>query len=185
MHNVSHPKVVDLSDRALERLSAAMDGELESGHPLDPTAMSRQDWDLYHLIGDVLRTPELALANMRLADKVAQSVEQLPTYQIQAVQADSDAPALKSASWQDIWPKLAVAAAIVSVVWIAKPVVEQLRSPTTTAQFARNDVQSLSPAGKMSAYVRAHRGLSGMSAAASLGGSQSASAPVSVTPANR
>lgn len=111
-----------------EWLSAYMDGELDVSDSAAfaagsarlsehlASAKGQSDWDLYHLIGDVVRTPDLALpVSAQFHRRLAEALEREP-----AIVA---APKRTSRRFMVRYgfPGLAAAAAVASVTWIAQP----------------------------------------------------------------
>lgn len=96
-----------------ESISALVDGEdvrfdLEN---LD-NSYGRQVWDTYHLIGDVMRTEELAIKPSDLFyARVSKAIDAEPLPVVQA----------RRLSLRHGFSGLAVAAAVASVVWVAQP----------------------------------------------------------------
>ena len=167
-------------------ISAWMDGDAETAMPRTVfTEPGREAWHVYHLIGDTLRTPELvrpvsAQFQQRLASAIA--AEPLTAAQASIVGAPATdnpraEPSIRSAApplaqprahphrnplktgWRLVWPGLAMAAAVASVVWMARPFFVP-ESGVTVQQMASADaVGSKSPA--MRDYVSAHRQIAG------------------------
>lgn len=137
-----------------ETLSAFMDGESPDTWPVDlDTANGRQTWDTYHLIGDVLRSPELAITpSAAFRARVSRAIEdELPIV----------AAPRRSRPVRIGLSGLAVAAAVASVVWVAQPYFGRDEAPAR--------VQTLAEAGAADApalgeYVEAHRQVAGPSA---------------------
>jgi sigma-E factor negative regulatory protein RseA len=163
MSNQNNGQVVDLELYSLERLSASIDAEefvLSDQKGIDLLLSKKQDWEIYHLIGDVMRNPDLALKpSANLAHQIAQRVDQEPALVMPATHKSN----LTSgpSRWQRYWPTFAMAAAVASVVWVARPVIEQMQNTQTSAQFARVTTPSLTASARLNSYVRAHRDLSG------------------------
>jgi sigma-E factor negative regulatory protein RseA len=178
-------------------ISAWMDGDAQTNLPSELfTASGHATWQVYHLIGDTLRTPELALSTQaNLSQRVAQAlvaepalsasepalaarrnshIKAAPTLTVPA-QSPSLTPTLAEARKltpmskllrRVVWPSVAMAAAVASVVWVAKPLfVPELSVPS--AQTANANVQSpVATNLETSAvrdYVTAHRQISGPS----------------------
>jgi len=136
-----------------ESLSAWMDGEAPGAWPDDlSTPAGRETWETYHLIGDVLRNSELARGpSPAFRERLAQAVESEMT-----IVAPRRRPLRIGLSG------LAVAAAVASVVWMAKPYF-------TGGQNGASDVQVMADAGAADApalrdYLEAHRQMAGPSA---------------------
>jgi sigma-E factor negative regulatory protein RseA len=110
-------------------ISAWMDGDTGADMPEHVlSAQGKSTWELYHLIGDTLRTPALALpAQHSLQQRVAQAIAQEPAIVAAPKPAASSASAsaAKAAGgrfWgKAVWPGFAMAAAVASVIWVAKP----------------------------------------------------------------
>ena len=121
-------------------ISAWMDGDTETDMPEHLSSEhARSTWALYHLIGDTLRTPELAMpATLSLQQRIALALEHEPAIIAAAktgvtphIQAGSTAK--KSARFwgKSVWPSVAMAAAVASVIWVAKPfLLPEFSSPT-------------------------------------------------------
>lgn len=165
MGSQTNDKVVDLRLFALERLSATLDGEmlekLDQSH-IDSLKAQQHDWEIYHLIGDVMRTADLAIKpSPKLAHHIAQKIALEPSWsQPQISQPDQPN---KPFRWLQYWPTVAMAAAVASVVWVAKPVIEQMRAPNESGQFASGGTPAMTATARLNSYVSAHRGLSGPS----------------------
>jgi sigma-E factor negative regulatory protein RseA len=160
-------------------ISAWMDGDEQTSLPSELFTESGQaTWQVYHLIGDTLRTPELALSTKAdLSRRVAQALAAEPALSVpkdDSPQADNKPVAAEVRKLTPLsklfrrvaWPSVAIAAAVASVVWVAKPLlVPELSSPSSqTAQ-----VKTLTPvatgleASAVRDYVTAHRQISGPS----------------------
>jgi len=168
-----------------EWLSAYMDGELDdvsgetgsvrlSAHLA--TVRGRADWDLYHLVGDVVRTPELAVTvSSGFHQRFLEALEQ---------EAPIVAAPRRTVSRRFMtrygFPGLAAAAAVASVTWIAQPYfggqgmpVEFAASAQPAAAPAVVQVSSSSQATarreppvdvSLGEYLDAHRQIAGRSA---------------------
>ena len=154
----------DLSlDEVSVSISAWMDGAEHDAMPESlKTEQGKETWQLYHLIGDALRTPELALPPAAdFSSRVAQAIAAEPTILVPGALA-----ARESTPWMRRygWPSFAVAAAVASVVWVARPffVPEMTRSAAQVAVSAPATAvaSSLDPS-TVQSYVSAHRQLSG------------------------
>ena len=193
-------------------ISAWMDGDTQTSLPSELfTASGHATWQVYHLIGDTLRTPDLALSTqVSLSQRVSQALaaepalsgsahaltnrERTPVAKNGASASDSpqkDSIPITSAPnpaelsrfvstpeaagkltrlskllRRVVWPSVAIAAAVASVVWVAKPLfVPELSAPS--AQTANANVQSPVAtnleASAVRDYVTAHRQMSGPS----------------------
>jgi len=135
-----------------ESLSAWMDGETPGARPEGlSTPAGREAWETYHLIGDVLRNPELARGpSPALRQRLAQAIEAEMT-----IVAPRRRPLRVGLSG------LAVAAAVASVVWMARPYF--------SAGDGGGEVQVMADAAGADApalrdYLEAHRQMAGPSA---------------------
>jgi sigma-E factor negative regulatory protein RseA len=167
MSNQFNNQVVNIKLHALERLSATLDAEdIDTIDQLrmDDLLAQQQDWELYHLIGDVMRSPELALKPVtNLTQKIAFKIDQEPALSSADVKnaVNSANIVVHSSRWQRYWPSLAMAAALASVVWVAQPIIKQMEGSQNAAQFARAKTESITSSTRLYSYVRAHRDLSG------------------------
>ena len=172
--NPIHEKLI-LDEHLAQSISAWMDGDLETELP--PAAMSegaRQTWQTYHLIGDVLRTPALAVPvsssfEERLTKALAQEAVVL------APRSIAPAPTNKQSLWRQYGvSSFAMAAAVAAVVWVVKPFFAPDMGPASgqasialskpavsavTAASADATETSIAPD-----YVAAHRQLAGPAA---------------------
>lgn len=148
-------------------ISAWMDGDQDTEMPAAlKSPQGQADWDLYHLIGDALRTPELALpVAASLHQRIAQELANEPA--IVAAPKPQAASSQKIRFWtKAVWPGVAMAAAVASVIWVAKPFllpefsgsVEQV-AETTPTPVAPTEVAMNTPV--VRDYVTAHRQISG------------------------
>ena len=180
-------------------ISAWMDGDAQTSLPSELfTASGHATWQVYHLIGDTLRTPELALSTQAdLSQRVAQALATEPALSPAApelaalhnrqpdaaqtlatpvaaepsrfVTAPVEARKLTPMSKllrRVVWPSVAMAAAVASVVWVAKPLfVPELSAPSTQTAKANtpSPVATNLEASAMRDYVTAHRQISGPS----------------------
>jgi len=148
-------------------ISAWMDGDTETEMPeglLNPQGQAT--WDLYHLIGDTLRTPELALpATHSLQQRIAQQLKNEPS--IVAAPKPSEVKRKMQFWSKAVWPGVAMAAAVASVIWVAKPFLlpefsvptEQMAEVTPEPARLVKEVALNTPV--VSDYVSAHRQISG------------------------
>ncbi|MAK55018.1 MAG: hypothetical protein CML17_04115 [Pusillimonas sp.] len=98
-----------------ETVSAWVDGEAEIRTEDLDSPYSRQLWDTYHFIGDVMRSNELALQpSDRFYARVSKAIDEEPA--IVAPRRRKSSPV-----WRAGVSGLAVAAAVASVVWVALP----------------------------------------------------------------
>jgi len=160
----------DAAARNAQALSAWMDDEgAGCAQAFLISDAGRATWDTYHLIGDVLRTPDLAIAptaafSARLADALAAESAH------DAVAARPTAPARSYArfAWPTFLPGLALAAALALVVWMARPFLMNGDAPMLAEVQAggapngapKNAPDSAAVAG-LNNYLDAHRQLVG------------------------
>ncbi len=157
-------------------ISAWMDGDKGADMPEHVlSAQGKSTWELYHLIGDTLRTPALALpAQHSLQQRIAQAIAQEPAIVAAPKPAASStsAYAAKRASggrsWgKAVWPGFAMAAAVASVIWVAKPFLLPEHSSPAEQVAEVTPVQSARPievafnAPVVRDYVNTHREMSG------------------------
>ena len=154
----------DLSrDEVSVSISAWMDGaELDAMPEGLKTEQGKETCQLYHLIGDALRTPELALPPaVDFSSRVAQAIAAEPTVLAPGALAERE-----RSTWMRRYglPSFAMAAAVASVVWVARPffVPEMRHSPAQVAVSAPATMvaSSLDPSA-VHPYVSAHRQMSG------------------------
>jgi sigma-E factor negative regulatory protein RseA len=154
-------------------ISAWMDGDVQTSLPSELfTASGHATWQVYHLIGDTLRTPELALSTQTsLSQRVAQALAAEPALAeparlVSAPEAARKLTPLSKLFRRVVWPSVAMAAAVASVVWVAKPLfVPELSAPSaqTANANAQSPVASNLEASAVRDYVTAHRQISGLS----------------------
>lgn len=140
-------------------VSSWMDGEGEVRADELDSPYGRQVWDTYHLIGDVLRTQELAIkpSDMFYA-RLSRAIDDEPP--IVAPQS------LMRPPWRAGLSGLAVAAAVVTVVWIALPWLtgvpeDSLPGPATQLASAASAASDDDDAALLD-YLDAHQGLVGV-----------------------
>jgi len=155
-------------------ISAWMDGDRGADMPEHLlSAQGQSTWELYHLIGDTLRTPALALpAQHSLQQRVALAIAKEPAIVAAPKPAASSVSAAKGVVggrfWgRTMWPGFAMAAAVASVIWVAKPfLLPELASPAeqvvevTPVQPAR-PIEVAFNAPVVRDYVNTHREMSG------------------------
>lgn len=133
----------DSSMPAEERLSALVDGELDAGEVQEACAKWRDDasmrstWHAYQLIGDVLRSDELASQPGRDAQFLAGLRERLAQEPV-VLAPESVVPAVpdRAPSRHKVWvSSVAVAAGFVAVIGVLA--VTQFSSAPTDALLAR------------------------------------------------
>lgn len=135
-----------------ESISAWVDGDVQARPDELHTPYGRQLWETYHLIGDVLRSDELAiLPSERFYARLSKAIDSEPT-----VLAPQHKVHHKSMRWG--LPSVAVAAAIMAVVWAAQPYFspdQQLSTDTVPVLATVSD-------DAWADYVDAHRDMSGI-----------------------
>ncbi len=134
-------------------VSAWADGE-EEFRPEDlDSPYGRQVWDQYHLIGDVLRNPDLAIKPSDLFyARISKAIDAEPP--IVAPNALSRQRPIRVGL-----SGLAVAAAVASVVWVAMPYFVS----TDTAPEAQQMVASTVDDSHLRDYLSAHQEIAGAS----------------------
>jgi hypothetical protein len=83
LHEAAASEPVTLTSSEVSvTISAWMDGDAQTSLPSELfTASGHATWQVYHLIGDTLRTPELALSTQaNLSQRVAQALAFLASY---------------------------------------------------------------------------------------------------------
>lgn len=135
-------------------VSAWVDGE-EDFRPEDlDTPYGRQVWDTYHLIGDVLRSPELAVKPSDLFyARLSKAIDAEPP--LIAPNALRRHNGLRMGL-----SGLAVAAAVVSVVWVAMPYFMATESVAPVQQILAS---SASEDDGLHEYLSAHQEIAGAS----------------------
>lgn len=106
--------------------SAMVDGEVESTNmPVDLTAC-RDNWALYHLIGDALRRDEAVKpVSSDFTARMSAALQRESSHALtpRGVNPRQSVPASRLKQLFGAWPGLAVAAAVASVVWVVEPIV--------------------------------------------------------------
>ncbi len=159
------------TQQSQSEISAWMDGDTGADMPEHVlSAQGRSTWELYHLIGDTLRTPALALpAQHSLQQRVAKAIAQEPAIVAAPKPAASSAKEARGGRFwgKAVWPGFAMAAAVASVIWVAKPfLLPELSAPTEQVAEVI-PVQSARPievafnAPVVRDYVNTHREMSG------------------------
>ncbi len=154
------------SEERAMKISAWMDGDDPSSMPDSLyTGQGRDTWQMYHLIGDVLRTPELAHSPAsRFSTRMSDALAAEPT-----ILAPAAACATGSTGWVRRYglPGIAMAAAVASVVWVARPffVPEMSGVGTQVATSAPlNILAARGDASSVQNYINAHRQIAGPTA---------------------
>jgi sigma-E factor negative regulatory protein RseA len=157
-------------------ISAWMDGDENTDMPEHLRSdQGRATWELYHLIGDALRTPELAMPVAHsLQQKISLALREEPAIiavakPVVATHMHSDLAAKKSTRFwgKSVWPGVAMAAAVASVIWVAKPFLlpefssptEQVADVTIDQPLRATEVAFNAPV--VRDYVNTHREMSG------------------------
>ena len=134
-----------------ENISAWLDGEGELRPEDFDTPYGRQVWDTYHLIGDVMRSKDLAVQPSDLFyARLSKAVDNEPTVL---------APRRKPSVTRLGVSGLVVAAAIASVVWVLVPLFSV--SPENRNQMA-SPVMASADEAVLVDYVDAHRQFAGV-----------------------
>jgi sigma-E factor negative regulatory protein RseA len=144
-----------------QSVSAWMDGE-GAEEWLDglSVAEGKETWDTYHLIGDVLRNPELSIDpskvfRARLANALA---NELP------IVASPRRRSLRPA-WRFGLSGFAVAAAVATVTWVAQPYLAgNSDAPTAETRVIADASSVVGEDPSLSDYLEAHRQLAGPTA---------------------
>lgn len=170
MSQPPHSDAPNLKSQELSvTISAWMDGDDAASMPEAVlTEQGQQTWRVYHLIGDTLRTPELAISTTSdLRARVAQALVTEPAMIAAPRPADLELKQKRPGRvWRTVvWPSLAMAAAVASVVWVARPFLLP-DSGVAGAQMASTAAPKSAVASNVDApavrdYVSAHRQLSG------------------------
>ena len=156
----------DVRDDALYiQISAWVDGEIEGDLPdILATPHGRQAWDTYHLIGDTLRSGDLALpAHAGFQARLLQALEAEPAIVAPSVPASTRRPLRMTLSG------LAVAAAVAMVAWMIQPYLggNSERSPAladaASTGSGNTNAATLDEA-SLHDYLEAHRQLAGPTA---------------------
>lgn len=150
------------ADHAWEAaVSTWVDGEADLRADELDSPYGRQIWDTYHLIGDVMRSQDLALQpSERFYARVSAALDAEP-----AVLAPARLPRLSPPhAWRLGLSGLAVAAAVASVVWVAGPLVMTGDPAPATdvpllAQASDAEADAGDPA--LADYMAAHRAMTG------------------------
>ncbi|WP_019936248.1 sigma-E factor negative regulatory protein [Bordetella sp. FB-8] len=169
MQSVASPPVPeDPRDDALYvQVSVWMDGEFEGDLPdILATPQGRQAWDTYHLIGDTLRSGDLALpAGAAFQARVLRALEAEPAIVAPAVPAGA---ASRRHRLRMALSGLAVAAAVATVAWMIQPYLGGSSSAGSPAvadatSAGQGNTATLDEA-SLHDYLEAHRQLAGPTA---------------------
>jgi len=158
-------------------ISVWMDGDTDADMPEHlATPEGKATWELYHLIGDSLRTPSLAIPSTHsLQGRIARALEQEPAI-IAVPKPDNKretSPAVmakhRSRFWgRNVFSGVAMAAAVASVIWVAKPFLlpeyaestAKVAEVTPTQPVRATEVAFNTP--DIRDYVSTHRDMSGL-----------------------
>ncbi|CAM3766741.1 hypothetical protein CDEN61S_01417 [Castellaniella denitrificans] len=147
------------TERAWEAsVSSWVDGEADIRSEELDTPYGRQLWDTYHLIGDVMRSPDLAIRpSDRFYVRVSAALEAEPP-----IVAPS--PLARRHLVRNGLSGLAVAAAVASVVWMARPFFFAPDAPPASAPVvAQADEPDIADPG-LADYMAAHQSMAGAGA---------------------
>ena len=153
-------------------ISAYMDGNQDIQPDVLQSRKGLETWEIYHLIGDTLRSAELGVTSQSsLSQRISIAVESEPALKpVPPLPNSSHQPIKRPGMMRNvIWPSLAMAAAVASVVWVARPffVPEQAITPVQQVAVA-DSVRPVDPAA-VNDYLQAHRQLSGPAAVRQVG----------------
>ncbi|GAA0778072.1 sigma-E factor negative regulatory protein [Castellaniella ginsengisoli] len=139
-------------------VSSWVDGEADIRAEELDTPYGRQLWDTYHLIGDVMRSPDLAIRpSDRFYARVSSALDAEP-----AIVAPS--PLVRRHVWRNGLSGLAVAAAVASVVWMARPFFfAPDASPSAVPIMAQADEPDTADP-ELADYMAAHQSMAGAGA---------------------
>jgi sigma-E factor negative regulatory protein RseA len=156
----SSESLVGLSDEAL--LSAWMDGVEcgDYGNSRNDGVQNRQVWEIYHLVGDTLRNPDLAI-------KTSGAFRARLTRALDAELSIVAAPKRRASSLRLGISGLAAVAALAAVVWAAQPYLNDGGSSGTRvaeANYASAGNTSAVDDAALGDYLEAHRQMAGPSA---------------------
>jgi sigma-E factor negative regulatory protein RseA len=151
-------------DALYVQISAWVDGEIEGDLPgILATPHGRQAWDTYHLIGDTLRSGDLALpASADFQARLLRALEAEPAIVAPSAAVNARRPLRMALSG------LAVAAAVAMVAWMIQPYLgssDSGRSPALAdaASAGQGNTAALDDA-SLHDYLEAHRQLAGPTA---------------------
>lgn len=151
---VNHEQEQDLASWEAS-VSAWIDGESDAAPDSLDTPYGRQVWDTYHLIGDVLRNPDLAIKPSDLFyARVSKAIDAEP--HVLAPRAPHRHKLVRKGL-----SGLAVAAAVASVAWVVIP---NSSNPDGAATAPTEVMASADTAddGALRDYLDAHRDITGL-----------------------
>jgi sigma-E factor negative regulatory protein RseA len=162
-----HEQQVSTDTRNDQALSAFMDAEADSLTVDLQSESVRQQWAIYHVIGEAMREPS-AITPVTDAFAVRMSAA-LAREPIHGHTQPVPAPTPSGWRWQKAvmaWPGVAVAAAVASVIWVAQPLFGFDQQPDQVATFAQSEpagniARVFDEVGPQADYVSAHRQLAG------------------------
>jgi len=156
---------VDTAARNAQNLSAWMDdADADCAEEYLISDAGRATWDTYHLIGDVMRTPDLAIVptpafSVRMAEAMAAE---------RPHDAALSSRALSRLTWPALLPGLALAAGLALVVWVARPFLTNVDTNINSSVLAdarhdnaRDNERNSAAAAGLNNYLDAHRQLIG------------------------
>ena len=153
-------------DHVFIQISVWADGEAQGDLPgILATPHGRRAWDTYHLIGDALRSDDLALpANAAFQDRLLQALEAEPAIvAAPVVPVSTGRHRLRLAL-----SSLAVAAAVAAVAWMVQPYlggsVQQDRPAMAEAAPADSTSTATIDETSLRDYLEAHRQIAGPTA---------------------
>jgi len=147
-----------VTERAWEAsVSSWVDGEADIRAEELDTPYGRQLWDTYHLIGDVMRSPDLAIRpSDRFYARVSAALDAEPV-----IVAPS--PLVRRHLMRNSLSGLAVAAAVASVVWMARPFFFAQDTPSAAPVVAQAVEPDAADPG-LADYMAAHQSMAGAGA---------------------
>lgn len=131
-------------------ISAWIDAEADIRPEDVDTPYGRRVWDTYHMIGDVLRSEELAIKPSDfLYARISRAIDEEPP-----IVAPHAGPARRYARVG--LSGLAAAAAVAAVAWVALPYFTTGSAPAQVPVLASSDAEGFND------YVAAHRDITGV-----------------------
>ena len=138
-------------------VSSWVDGEADIRSEELDTPYGRQIWDTYHLIGDVMRSPDLAIQpSDRFYARVSAAIDAEPP-----IVAPS--PLVRRHLMRNGLSGLAVAAAVASVVWMARPFFFTPDASPAAPVVAQAEEPDAADPG-LADYMAAHQSMAGAGA---------------------
>ena len=152
------PDVAESGHAWEKSVSAWVDGEADIRAEELDTPYGRQLWDTYHLIGDVMRSPDLAIQpSERFYARVSAALDAEPLIV-------APAPLVRRHLVRNSLSGLAVAAAVASVVWMARPFfLASETAPLAAPVVAQADESDAADPG-LADYMAAHQSMAGAGA---------------------